>query len=99
MTFEEYQALAARTQRRDLPLWATREHALFGLSAEVGEVMGLYQKVHQGHPLDEHELRLEIGDVLWFVSELCNVNGWTLEEIATANIEKLRNRYPNHFSP
>ena len=99
MTFEEYQALAARTQRRDLPLWATREHALFGLSAEVGEVMGLYQKVHQGHPLDEHELRLEIGDVLWFVSELCDVTGWTLEEIATANIEKLRNRYPDHFSP
>lgn len=98
MTFEEYQALARRTQRAELPVWAMKEHALFGLSSEVGEVMGLHQKVHQGHPMDETALRLEIGDCLWFISELCDVYGWSMDEIAIANIAKLRNRYKDKFT-
>lgn len=99
MDFTEYQELARRTQRKDLPLWATREHALFCLGAEVGEVLGIHQKIHQGHPFDETALRLECGDVLWALSELCDVYGFTLEEIAIANIAKLRNRYPVNFTP
>lgn len=98
MTFDEYQEQARRTQRKDLPLWAMREHALYGLCSEVGEVHGLHQKVHQGHPLDETALRLEIGDCLWFISELCDVYGWAMGEIAMANIQKLRTRYPHEFS-
>lgn len=99
MDFQEYQEQARRTQRKDLPLWATRAHALFGLASEVGEVLGLHQKVHQGHPMDENALRLELGDVLWFVSELCDVYGWQMEDIARANLIKLRNRYPHEFTP
>ena len=60
--------------------------------------MGLHQKVHQGHPMDETALRLEIGDVMWFVAELCDVYGWSMSDIAAANIEKLRNRYRERFS-
>jgi NTP pyrophosphatase (non-canonical NTP hydrolase) len=98
MEFNEYQEQARRTQRSDLPMWALREHALYGLTSEVGEVMGLHQKVHQGHPMDETALRLEIGDVMWFVAELCDVYGWSMSDIAAANIEKLRNRYHDRFS-
>lgn len=98
MTFEEYQVEARRTQNKALPLWATREHALFGLASEVGEVLGMHQKVHQGHPMDETALRLEIGDVLWFISELCDVYGFDMGEIAAANIQKLRVRYKDHFT-
>ena len=92
LDFTEYQAQARRTQNKDLPLWAMREHALFGLASEVGEVTGLHQKVHQGHPLDENALRLEVGDCLWFIAELCDVYGWSMEEIAettTGNARKL----------
>lgn len=98
MDFNEYQVLARRTQNPALPLWATREHALYGLSSEVGEVLGLHQKVHQGHAMDEQALRLEIGDVLWFLAELCDVYGWSLDSIARANINKLRTRYPVKFT-
>ena len=98
MNFDDYQYEARRTQRQDIPLWALREHALFGLASELGEIMGLHQKVHQGHPLDESALRLEIGDLMWFLAELCDVYGWTMEDIAKANIQKLRNRYKNHFT-
>ena len=83
LDFSEYQEEARRTQRKDLPIWATREHALYGLSSEVGEVLGLHKKVHQGHPLDENAL--------------CDVYGFDLGEVAKANIAKLRNRCPVEF--
>lgn len=99
MTFQEYQEEARRTQRKDLPLWALREHALYGLSSEVGEVLGLHQKIHQGHPMDDTALRLEIGDALWFLSELCDIYGFDMGEVARDNIEKLRVRYRDKFTP
>lgn len=99
MTFEEYQDHARRTQNTDLPLWAMREHALFGLSSEVGEVLGMHQKVHQGHPMDDIKLRLEVGDCLWFIAELCDVYGWNMDEIALMNIQKLKVRYKDKFTP
>lgn len=98
MDFGDYQFEARKTQRKDLPLWALREHALFALGSEVGEVLGMCQKVHQGHPMDETAMRLEIGDVLWFLAELCDVYGWSLDDVARANIMKLRNRYHGEFS-
>lgn len=98
MEFSEYQQAARRTQRKDLPLWALREHALFLLGAEIGEVMGHHQKVHQGHPLDVNGLKLEIGDVLWGLAELCDVYGFDMGDVAQANIEKLKVRYKDQFT-
>lgn len=98
MTLNEYQQLARRTQREDLPLWATREHALYLLGAEVGEIMALHQKVHQGHPMDDQALMLEIGDVFWGLAELCDCYGFSMDEVAQANIEKLRIRYKKKFT-
>ena len=98
ITLNEYQIAARRTQNTALRLFETREHALKGLMAEVGEIMSLYQKQLQGHTFDEGSLKLEIGDVLWMISELCDCYGWTLEEVAEANISKLRVRYPERFT-
>lgn len=98
MTLNEYQDQCRRTQRTDLPLWSLREHALFGLASEVGEIHGLHQKVHQGHPLDEQELMLECGDLAWFLCELLDCYGMTFDEVARANIEKLRVRYKKAFT-
>ena len=98
MTLNEYSNLARRTQNPKLTPREQLEHALWGLSAEVGEVCGMHQKQHQGHALDHVALRKEIGDCLWFLSELCDVYGFTLEGIAEENITKLRKRYPDGFS-
>ena len=38
------------------------------------------------------ELRKEAGDVLWQLSGLCRVMGWSLEEVAEENLEKLADR-------
>ena len=40
----------------------------------------------------------EVGDILWYIANLCNVNKITMKECMDANVEKLRKRYPNGFS-
>lgn len=37
-------------------------------------------------------LKAEAGDILWQLSGLCQVMGWTLEEVAQANLDKLASR-------
>ena len=97
MTITQYQELAARTINRDLSQTQSTHHALYGLSAEVGEVLGIFQKYYQGHPISYIELRKEIGDVCWMIAELCTVHGWSLEDVCRENIEKLKKRYPEGF--
>ena len=46
--------------------------------------------------IEEHAKK-ELGDLLWFIAEYCTAMGWTLEEVMTQNIEKLKARYPKGF--
>jgi NTP pyrophosphatase (non-canonical NTP hydrolase) len=43
-------------------------------------------------------LKDEAGDVLWYVVEVISAMGWTLEEVAQHNVDKLKRRYPEGFS-
>ena len=97
MTLNEYQLLAARTISAELGLLEKVDHALHGTVAELGEIHGIYQKTYQGHALDEEHLKKEIGDLLWFIAELCTAYDWKMDEIARMNIEKLKARYPMGF--
>ena len=38
------------------------------------------------------ELRKEAGDILWQLSGLCSVMGWSLEAVAQENLDKLADR-------
>ena len=97
MTMNEYQELAARTIRGDIGASARAVHALHGMVSEVGELHGVYQKVYQGHKFDREHAKKELGDLMWFVAEYAGAMGWTLEEVAQANVDKLRARYPEGF--
>ena len=98
MTFDDYQGLARRTQNPELTINSRVLHALHGHAAEVGEIHSLYQKVYQGHSFDVGHLMKECGDLMWFLAELCDAEGMSLDEVATLNIEKLKARYPAGFS-
>lgn len=97
MSFKEYQNAARRTQNPALTPRERLEHALWGLSAEVGEICGIHQKKYQGHPVNIPNLRKEIGDVQWFIAELCDTYKFDMGMIAEENIAKLRRRYPEGF--
>lgn len=40
----------------------------------------------------DKELQKEAGDILWQLAGLCRVMGWSLEEVAKGNLEKLADR-------
>lgn len=98
MRINEYQTLAARTINKNLTDVEMILHALHGLSAEVGELHGIYQKSYQGHEVNPDDVKKEVGDIMWMVAEFCTAKGWELEDICQMNIDKLRRRYPQGFS-
>ncbi len=44
------------------------------------------------HTSDVEELKKEAGDILWQLSGLCSVMGWSLEDVAQQNLDKLASR-------
>lgn len=97
MTGNEYQRLAARTINKHLNESECTLHALHGLVGEVGEIHSMFQKFYQGHRIEAEHLQKEVGDLLWFVAELCTAYNWSLENIMQQNIDKLMARYPDGF--
>jgi len=96
-SLDDYQKDAARTIPTPNEPGAMKNHALFGLCSEVGELHGLYQKLYQGHKFDKDHAKKELGDILWMVAEYATAMGWSLEDVAKTNIEKLQKRYPDGF--
>lgn len=85
--------------RRTLNLDAKLEMAALGLMGEAGEVAEIIKKYRfHGHKLDIENFIKELGDVLWYIAALCTMFGVPLSEVAEANIEKLKERYPEGFS-
>src|SRR4051812_33104077 len=110
MTFDEYQAHVLRTANRgEYPKsvggWKDTQ-ALFdtlvwglGLTGEAGEVADLLKKgIGHSHGVDKDKLCKELGDVMWYVGALAHAYGIGLDEVAQANVAKLKARYPDGFT-
>ena len=70
-----------------------------GLAGEAGEVVDYLKKVvGHGHKLDRDKLVKELGDVLWYVAEICSAINADMSDVAQQNIDKLKDRYPDGFS-
>ena len=69
-----------------------------GISAEAGEFMEIVKKIiFQGKPANEdnlEHLKIELGDILWYVAQACLALDISLEELTDMNIKKLSKRYP-----
>ena len=69
-----------------------------GIAGEAGEVVDIIKKVlYHAHALDTSALCTEMGDLLWYMTLLCETVGLTLDDVMQANVEKLRQRYPAGF--
>ena len=73
--------------------------AAVGISAEGGEFMEIVKKIaFQGKPFDEaniRHLKIELGDVLWYVAQACIALDVSLDEVIGTNVQKLSSRYPD----
>ena len=72
-------------------------YTTLGLTGEAGEVADKVKKIirdHGGEMDDDarESIMLELGDVLWYVANLTTELGYTLRDVAGANIKKLSDR-------
>ncbi len=96
MTFDEYQKETAKTAVYPKLMHGSVYPAL-GLAGEAGEVAEKVKKLvrdDEGIVSDDKlkEVKKELGDVLWYVSQVATEFELDLGEVAEANITKLRDR-------
>jgi NTP pyrophosphatase (non-canonical NTP hydrolase) len=96
LTFEEYQR-----KSRETAIYPGKGknfvYPTLGLAGETGETAEIIKKVlrdKKGEITEEikEKLKRELGDALWYLSNLATELGISLEDIARENIEKLTSR-------
>jgi hypothetical protein len=70
---------------------------LLGMGGEVGSLLAEYKKWlrdGEAHALFPEHIAEELGDILWYLANAATKFDLDLEEIATANLAKTRDRWP-----
>jgi len=101
MELNEYQKKAHKTAV--YPKFGTMKfiYPVLGLNGEAGEVAEKIKKVirDKNGIIDtetKREIKDEIGDCLWYLSEMASSLRLKLDDIAETNLEKLKNRKKNN---
>ncbi len=96
MDFNEYQKEAKKTliYKKDDKL----QYLTLGLTGEAGEVADKIKKIMRDKDgkvseEDKDALVKELGDVLWYMSQVADFLGIEFEQVAKQNLEKLFSRY------
>jgi NTP pyrophosphatase (non-canonical NTP hydrolase) len=95
MTLDEYQAAALSTA-----IYPTEHRIIYpalGLSGESGEVADKIKKVIRDHHAEfseqqRRDIAIELGDVLWYCAAMARDLGFSLDEVAQMNVDKLKSR-------
>jgi NTP pyrophosphatase (non-canonical NTP hydrolase) len=96
MNFSEYQASSRKTAIYP-PIGHPVVYPTLGLANESGEVAGKIKKIFRDKsgligPAEREALKGELGDVLWYLAQVCTELELSLDEVAEHNLEKLSSR-------
>jgi NTP pyrophosphatase (non-canonical NTP hydrolase) len=96
MDFNDYQTRSRKTARYP-SIGHPVIYPTLGLANEAGEVAGKVKKIFRDNEgrIGEAEraaLQGELGDVLWYLAQVCTELDLSLEAVAEANITKLYSR-------
>lgn len=97
MTLDEYQQQALKTVLSTGDDFKDLLHWVLGINGESGEIAEKIKKIIRDKnsvisQQDKDELAKEIGDVLWYLAVFAHDLGIPLENIAAANLDKLKSR-------
>lgn len=99
MEITEYQEKAKRTMNHIHAPLMDEIHMILGMQTESAELSDAYKKhLAYGVPLDEANIKEELGDQMFYIINLCTIKGWDLRDILQTNIDKLASRYPEKFT-
>ena len=99
MNIIEYQKRSKRTLNNDLTEEQLISNMVMGILGESGEVVDILKKwMYQGHVLKLNDIEEELGDVMFYIVNLCNLLGLELQDAINNNYNKLLRRYPEGFS-
>ena len=96
MNFIDYQSKSRRTAKYPA-IGHPVIYPTLGLTNEAGEVAGKVKKIFRDKDgviaeADREALKGELGDVLWYLAQICTELNLSLEDVAEHNIEKLYSR-------
>lgn len=94
--FDTYQRESRKTWGM-IPMDHPIVYPTLGLVNEAGEVAGKIKKIFRDHEgqiteKDRQALKQELGDVLWYLTQICTELDLSLAEVAEANLVKLFSR-------
>jgi NTP pyrophosphatase (non-canonical NTP hydrolase) len=89
------------TAQVNVPLLLT---GAIGMTSEAGEAQEIIKKViFQGKPFTaetKEHLKKELGDIIWYWTNMCNALNIDPNEVISLNVDKLKSRYPGgNFDP
>ena len=101
MELNEYQRLANQTDQQPESGKIEADPRsimvpLLGMAGEVGELLGEHKKwLRDGdsYKLFPERVKEELGDLLWYLSNVATKHGLTLEEVADFNLAKTGRRW------
>ncbi len=95
MDFKKYQSETKKTAI--YPPAEKFAYLPLGLAGEAGEVAEKFKKIIRDkngeiNKMDKQEIKKELGDVLWYISQISTELDLELEEVAKNNLNKLSSR-------
>jgi NTP pyrophosphatase (non-canonical NTP hydrolase) len=96
MNFTEYQTKARATAKYPI-IGHGVIYPTLGLTNEAGEVAGKIKKIFRDKDgvigeAEREALKSELGDVLWYVAQVCTELELSLDQVAEGNLAKLLDR-------
>jgi NTP pyrophosphatase (non-canonical NTP hydrolase) len=96
MDFTVYKTKSRKTAKYP-PIGHPVIYPTLGLTNEAGEVDGKIKKIFRDKngiigASEREALKGELGDVLWYLAQICTELDLSLDEVAEHNIEKLYSR-------
>jgi NTP pyrophosphatase (non-canonical NTP hydrolase) len=96
MNFTDYQTRSRKTAKYPA-IGHPVVYPTLGLTNESGEVAGKIKKIFRDKSgvitaADRDALKGELGDVLWYLAQVCTELEISLDEVAEHNLEKLFSR-------